>query len=534
MRQLARRYGQMLPLVVLAVAATALIIHYYLIFEEAGKITAYGDGIARLNNGRRIWDNPLGQFSIAQAGSIWLVGKSLLISLTAWYDPMYRSGLSGSIWSMASFVITVPLVYETVRTVTRQFGTLPSNIGGIAAALVLGLNTNLIYFGTTPMTEPEVILAEAACCLALVKFEQDPTSWKKLWFAAMALALSGWIRYELWFFAGVALPLMGIAMWAKGMRGYEFFATMLMPFMLLGGTVATWLVFWQWQLFDDPLYFSHSDYSARAIDVIGAHKTFAVHDLRESVRQYAEAVRLNFPIELLGAAGAGIVLYILQHLGRRSGATSLLFLLGIPVFFITSLYLGQNAIDIRHDGTASFNIRYGLTVIPLVAIGVGYLVANLARFHAPLLDWSGKVLAVAGLAFVYYIYAPSLNDPTSTAVLHDVSAQQSPAIKEIAGFLKTKYDGDLILAESFGSTNAIQFYSGIPFKYYVTESVPEAFQKAIANPIGNVDWIIIRNGDSISRMLSEPKFRDNYRVVFSNAYGKVLVINDRVDLAATQ
>lgn len=532
MRKFFDTYGYALPLVAIAMVAVVLIIHYYLVFEEADKITAYGDGISKLNNGRRIWDNSLGKVSLAQAGSIWLVGKSLLISLTAWWDPMYHSALSGSLWSMLFFVLTIPIVYEIVRSLTYRWGAIPSNLGGIAAAIVVALNTNFLYFGVSPMTESEVICAEAACCLALIKLEQDSSSWKKLWMAAVVLGLSGWVRYELWFFALLAFPIMALSMWAKGIRGYEFVAKTAMPFVLLGGTVITWVVFWQWQLYGDPLYFANSQYSARAIDVIGANKTFAVGDLTESARQYFAAVRLNIPVEFLVAGGIGLALYLIQQVGRRNGSTSLLYLVGIPMFFIVSLYLGQNAMDIKPEAMGSLNIRYGTTVLPLVGVGIGYLIANLARFRSPLFDWSGKILAVAGVASICYLYSPSLEKPLETAVLQDVVTQQGIALQEMADFFKTEYDANLILAESFGTMNGMQFKSGIPLKMYITENDPEAFKKALEDPVSNVDWILVRNGDSLSPQLNEPKFRDYYKVVFENDFGKVLVTYDRIGLVA--
>jgi len=243
-------------------------------------------------------------------------------------------------------------------------------------------------------------------------------------------------------------------------------------------------------------------------------------------------VKLNTPTELLLAAIAGTLLYAVQQVGRPGKSTAVLYLLGIPVFFVTSLYMGQNAIDIRPNDVGSFNIRYGMTIIPLVAVGVGYLAANLARFRTPAFDWSGKVLAVAGIAAVCYAYMPSLQTPAATAVLHDAAARPSPAIREVADFLHDNYDGDLILAESFGSINTIQFYAGVPLRRYVTENVPEAFAKAEADPVDNVDWIVVRYGDSIDGMLSDPKFSSNYKVVFKNEYGEVLATNDRTSLAA--
>jgi hypothetical protein len=284
-----------------------------------------------------------------------------------------------------------------------------------------------------------------------------------------------------------------------------------------------WLVGWEWTLLGNPLYFSHSRYSAHAIDVIGAGKTFAVHDWHESIRQYILAVRLNFLSVIIVAALAGLATYIIRSaLTHNRPYLSLTYLLGPMIFFPISLFLGQNAIDIRPGVSGSFNIRYGTTIAPLMAVGCGLLITGLVgciplgRFKA------STIAAIMMVVVLLTVQVEQWQQPDQTAVLQDVAARPSALLEEYSDWLKDNYDYGRIMAESFGVLNGVQIRAGIDLAQYITESNGEMWDQALNNPTTIVEWVIIRKGDLLDSTLdSRPEFLANFELVFSNDFGQI-------------
>lgn len=502
--------------------ATLVISFFFRLYYLSGKTIDYGDGITKLNNARRVFDNPFHRFSLAQLGTIWLPGMSALEGLTAWIDPLYRTGLSGSIWSMLAFLATALLLYETVLLMTG------SRIAGIAAALVAITNLNVIYFGTTPMTEMLLMLVESLCCLSLIRLERAPQNEAALFLAALCLGASTLVRYETWFFVVVSAPIMAVSLARRGVTGWELINRLAVLFTIPVLLIVSWMVIWEWQIMHDTIYFSNSRYSARAIDVIGAHNTFAVRNLSMSVREYVLAVRANVPAVVLGAAVVGAVVYIARALARRATPIAAGYLLGVPLFFVVSVYAGQNAIAIRPGTLASLNIRYGTTVVPLVAVAVGCLVAVLARFRPRRVAWTGRAVAIAVAVVIVGAQLAEWRQPMhGTAVLADVAAQASPDAEVFAGWLGQHYDYGPILAESFGSINGVQFNAGIPLGRYVTETSPGLWRLALRHPETQVEWVLARPGDLVATtVVPTPAFQHNFVLVYRNEFGSIYVAVD--------
>ena len=356
----------------IAAGAGLLALRSFAYFYSRGLTLAFGDGITKLNNARRVFDNPTGGVSLAQLGSIWLPAQSALTSLTVWISlDYYRSGIPGSIWSMVSFVAAVTLAYGLVVSLTR------SKIGGLAASAVMASNLNFLYLATTPMAEALLIASETLCAVTLIQYEKTLSDqWLRR--AALSLGFACMVRYEMWFMTMCAVGIVGMALARKRVGWEKWICDMSILFFVPAMLIVAWLVY-QRAVLGDFLYFTHSQYSARAIDVVGANKLFAEHNLPVAVSEYAAAVQWNFlPLVLAGGA-TGIAFYVIRLVIGREKALTPAFLFGIPAFFIVSLYMGQNAIDVQRGTLYSLNIRYGTTILPLIALGNGYLISMVSR-----------------------------------------------------------------------------------------------------------------------------------------------------------
>lgn len=524
MKALVARHTDRILMVLVAMVAAGIITAFFFIYFDAGRTVAYGDGITKLTMARRTFDNVEGRFSLAQLGGVWLPLPQLLMLLTVWIEPMYRNGLSGSIPSMAAFIVTAIAVFEAVRTLTG------SRVGALAASCVVLFNINLIYFGTAPMSESLLVATISMAALSLVKLEKTPRSVFWLLTASIALAVSALVRYEAWFLNAImAPPVVVAAFWARQVRGWELVARTTTLFALPAFIMFSWLFVWEYPIFGDPIYFSTGPYSARAIDVFSGDNMEAVGNLRVAVDQYFSAVTWNINAAILALAATGVALFTLRVAMRSERAVSPAYLLGIPLFYITSLYLGQNAIVIRPGTLDSVNIRYGLTIIPLVAVAVGYLVGVSVSVLPRYWTLPRRVVATGIIALVMLASLFPWSEPVAkTAVLKDYGAQFNANLTELAYWLREHYDGGRILIESFGGGNP-QFASQIPLGEFVSEFSPKLWQEALVAPTSHVDWVYVRaKGDTVGRRMAElSDFSSNYVVAFANGEGTIYVKADR-------
>ncbi|MGE0544200.1 MAG: glycosyltransferase family 39 protein [Dehalococcoidia bacterium] len=527
-----------------AIVAALIAFNYY---YSQGLTLVYADGIAKLNNGRRIFDNPENNFSLVQSGSIWLPAQSLLVAITTWISlDFYQTGIPGTIWSMASFVLATVLLYQLVVTVTK------SRLGGIAAGIISVSNLNHLYFATTPMTESLIIACFVLVVYCLVRYEQDMSDrWLRR--SALALAFSCFVRYEMWFMTIVAIGCIALTLSLKRVDRNRLICDVSTLFFVPGLAILGWLIY-QRAVFGSFFYFSSSKYSAHAIDVIGANKSFVVHEPVIAIDQYFTAVRYNVPLSILFIGTCGLAVFLSRCLVRRERVLAPMYLIGIPVFFIISLTLGQNAIDMRLGKGLDYNIRYGTAVLPLVAFGVGYFVAMLARcrFSAGMgmvLNRAGKVAAVGLVAVVVLVTAPLMAAAReNTAVLGDAAAQRSPAMEEFAAVLDLAWDGKggrdvssepalletlmgignpagggRILADGFGVLNTVQLLARVSLRYFVTDSSPVLYEEALTDPRKHhIEWIIIREGDVLDRYFESDSERlTSFVKVFENDFGRL-------------
>ncbi|MGH9581231.1 MAG: hypothetical protein ACRD2R_09560, partial [Terriglobales bacterium] len=127
---------------VLAAAASLLAFVYFLRRDE---LLLYGDAVAHLNIARRVFDSRTP--GLLQLGTVWLPLPHLLQMPFVYSDWLWRTGVGGSIVSMASFVAGT----LGVLRLARGLGT-----GGAAwlAAVIFAANPNLLYLQATAMTEP--------------------------------------------------------------------------------------------------------------------------------------------------------------------------------------------------------------------------------------------------------------------------------------------------------------------------------------------------------------------------------------------
>ncbi len=203
-----RRDREVALLAWLTVCVSVLSLLFYF---RRGDILLYGDAVAHINIARRVFDSRTP--GLLQLGTVWLPLPHLLMIpflLSSW---MWKTGVGGSIPSMAAYVFGAIGIFRLVRDGLGSPSSSPRMVRFAAwlAAVIYAANPNLIYLQATAMTES---LYLALFIWAVVYFNQfvresgEPDADARPLRASPALIKSGLClagacltRYDAWFLA---------------------------------------------------------------------------------------------------------------------------------------------------------------------------------------------------------------------------------------------------------------------------------------------------------------------------------------------
>ena len=157
----------MIAVLLLAIGVLAAAWHH-----ANGYLLYYGDAESHLGTARRIIDSRTPGYD--QIGSPWLPLPHVLMLPFVGNLEMWQSGLAGTIPGVACFVLAGTLLFGVARFALGSFA------AGLAAALLFGMNPNILYLQATPMSEP-VYLAMIA---GVVFFTFAGTLWWQRFFSA--------------------------------------------------------------------------------------------------------------------------------------------------------------------------------------------------------------------------------------------------------------------------------------------------------------------------------------------------------------
>src|SRR6185437_11841715 len=168
----------------------------------------------------------------------------------------------------------------------------------------------------------------------------------------------------------------------------------------LGGFgILLWL-FWNLIIFHDPLYFISGPYAAatQQEQIAQAGQLLTKHNLPFSIQTYIYAIIYNAGMFQTLLAAIGMLLFFFDRkitVSLRIAATALM----APFFFnVLALYLGQSVLFVQGlAGNSWFNVRYGLMMVPSVAVFIGYLVYRLKNIRFVII---GLLLFVSFFTFI--------------------------------------------------------------------------------------------------------------------------------------
>lgn len=456
---------------------TVISITYFVHYLNNGLGLSYNDARSHLNIGRRVVEGL--KPGLAQIGSVWLPLTHLLMVPTIWNDFMWHTGLAGALQSMASFVFTGVIIYHFLRHLKVGL------MGRLIGVFVFTANLNVLYLQSTAMTELLLIATMTAGCYYLLLWQKDDNLVNLIKSSAFIM-LSTLIRYDGWFlflFAGLLILINTFR--KKGLQAAEGLATLYAT--LAGVGVFLWFV-WNALIFKDPLYFAYGPFSAHAqqeqLDAAGVLATKSNWLLSLKVYIYALLYNSYAFTALLGGIGAIFVWFDKKFdLGIKIITLSLIAPL---IFNVLALYLGHSVLFIQGiSGDTWFNVRYGVMLMPSIAIFVGYLADRLKE-----LKW-----VILGLVIFTSFFAFANSDAVTIDDATVGSSQKN--VSEVSGWLsQNAKDKKGFILISAASHDAILFSSGLPMKKFIHEGTGAYWESAIETPDRWARWIVMRTNDT--------------------------------------
>jgi hypothetical protein len=481
----------------------------YLYYLSNGLGVAYNDARSHLDIARRVVENLKPGF--AQLGSVWLPLPHLLATLTVWNNFMWHSGLAGALQSMISYVATGLLTYKILKTLSVNM------LGRIAGVLVFALNMNILYMQSTAMTELLLLGTMTAGVYELIKWHEDNQT-SHLIRSSFWIMLSTMIRYDGWFLLFYSLILIIIHGYRK--FGYKTTEGLVVLFATLGGFGIVLWVFWNWIIFKDPLYFISGPYAAatQQQQLAAAGVLATKHNLPFSLESYIFAVIYNSGMFQTVLACIGMLLFWFDKRINASLRLAATLLLAPFAFNVLALYLGQSVLFIQGlNGNSWFNVRYGLMMVPSVAVFDGYLISRLKSI---------KYLVFGLLIFVMFFSVVNRDAVTIDDAVFGASGKN---VSEVSGYLHGQAGnkpGFVLI--SVASHDAIIFSSGLQMSRFIHEGDGQYWTLATTQPEHWARWIVMRTNDTSDQTFKllqhNPEFKKDYVLQDHYPFADVYVI----------
>ena len=414
-------------------------------------------------------------------------------------DAWWRSGMAGAIPSAACFVIAGMFLFAAAR---RLF----DSTAAVAATALFALNPNLLYLQTTPMTEPPFL----ACFMALLYFTvryRDTKGWGALIAAALAACLATLTRYEAW----LLLPFAAAYLILTASHRRKIVAVV---FCVIAGLGPAYWLFHHWWLTGDPLAFYRNEWSPRAIQ--GGLPYPGKDDWRLAWLYFRTAAQLcaGPVLPLLAVAGAVAAL-----VKRAFWPLALLALPGILIIWAMHSSGGTPIFLPTLPPNSYYNARYGLAVLPLLALAGSALVA----VTRPGLRTAAAALVVAAAVAPWLLHPSPANWAVWEEGRHNDEARREWA-RQAAQYLGPRYVRGSGIVSRSGTMIAIYRQLGIPIREVFTIDNGLPWQAAMRRPELwlHQEWAVAEGGDPVQSAVNHlalhgPCYRLEQTIIVKNA-----------------
>jgi hypothetical protein len=479
---------------ILLVAASSLRFFY------ARSLTnLYGDAIAHMEGARRLSDSLTPGWE--ELGSSWLPLYHLIVAPLAANDHLWRTGLGGSLVSIAAFAVAAWFVFRLGAAMNRNLAA-----GWVALAGFL-LCADMLYVASTPLTEPLNIMWAVLVVWGLYRFQQSG-SLLVLAAAGVAAFFATLTRYDGWYL----VPFAAIFVLLARPRGLM---ERLRDAVIFSAPAAAGPLLWvlhDWRRYGNALEFYNGPYSAKAIY---AHQllTTGFHYPTEgsimlSARYYLEDLKLMMGAVSLELGMLGLAAWAIDARARPRRAAALLFLVPL-VFYVQSMASAAVPIYVPTlPPHTYYNLRYGLEMLPAAALFPSFLISSrLPRVKQ--LVAAAAVIAILIVQFGWSVRggAASIGNVEETLLNTPCRTRADQALIDL---LKQRYAGGVILTAN-GKHPCVMPTLDIPYRRTLTEINRRYWGMLALGPAGwpagsppaDVDWIIRGEDDPVDQLMQQ-------------------------------
>lgn len=514
----------LIPVIILSVAA-------WLISYSRGLTMSYNDAMSHLNIARLVFDNQ--EPGLAQIGSVWLPLNHLLTMLFVWNDWAWQTGLAGSSFSMASFVISVFAIYKTVFILTKK------RAAGIIGALAFATNLNMLYLQTTPLTEPLYIAIFTLSVLVFTLWLNKRNNTKYLLLLGILGFFQVLARYDGWF---VVIIEMLLIIYNELVIYKKTFHEGLGKLILFGLPVifgiSLWLL-WNALIFGSPLYFAFGPFSAHAQQLVIEHHTkiLTKGNIYYSLLAYWFAMLHNiggFVLFITLFALIGFVFFQKHQFHKRKRILLILLLISPILFNIISLFLGFSILNIPElkwnpSGISQgqwFNVRYGILALPFAATMIGIFSG-----------WKKVAIIIALEVLVIQGYATYTSNIIT--IVDGTKGSSSFRNQAVAEKLRSLVKPNETILMSIAFFSPVAYKSDLHLKQIIHEGVSRKWPEALQDPEKYADLIVLggvdNSGDPVRQtliILHKNSFLKNYIKIYGDNEASIYKLKSNFKLAS--
>jgi hypothetical protein len=438
--------------------------------SSRGWLLYYGDAECHLDIARRMVDSQTPGYS--QVGTVWLPLTHWVMLPFVRLDNLWHNGLAGSIPFAFFFVVGGCFLFAAVR---RIFQSTPA---AITATALCALNPNLLYIQATPMTEGMFFGCLAALLYFTVRFRETQARWAVVG-AGVSLCLGTLTRYDGWFL----IPFVALYFLWTAREGRWKVAFLFCLLASLGPLY--WLVH-NWALSGDALDFYRGPYSAKAIQGSSDYPGKGYWPRAFQFFGFAAYFCAGPALAVMGTIG------LVAALARKAFWPLVLLLLP-GAFYLSSMHSGGTPIfvPVLYSG-AYYNVRYGLSILPLLALCAAALVAVFPRWMRSRV----AMVAVVAATVPWLIHPHPENWIVFQEGNHNYQGHRE-LDRAVENYLRPRYVRGSGIVTSFGATTAIYRELGIPLRETLTgDNGPVWWAAANApDPFPHQAWAVVLAGD---------------------------------------
>ncbi|MBU4210792.1 glycosyltransferase family 39 protein [Patescibacteria group bacterium] len=444
-------------------------------YYSTGNLLAYGDASTHLNISRRVIDNV--SPGLAQLGGIWLPFLHVLMLPLIGVNFLWKSGLAGSLIGFFAFIFSIYFLYKTGREILPNI-----HSSGFIASLIYILNPNILYMSTIAMTEVLYIATVTASFYFYLRWIKQSKS-TDLIASSFFILLTTLTRYESWFLSlGLAIGVFIISLIkSKKINQSEG------PFFLFGTVallgIAGWLV-WNLIIFGDPIYFLHSIYSSKyqTLAVLTEADMVSYKNLYMSALTYFWSIYENAGGSLAFFGIFSIFFLIYKAIFKRSEIQKIFLVFAliasIPCFFlIYAVYSGNAPIHVLQLTDSTFNIRFGMFMIPSLTFMILFMISMIKRKQ--------EVITLIFVLQLVFFSRTFFHPITLKAAVAEINSESI----NLANWIKKNHEtGKILVSSAVG--NQVIFNSGLNYSNFVTDGSFDILEATLKEPTNHVKYII--------------------------------------------